>query len=169
LLRTAKACGSGTRGWCQIGGGFREAQPGSQNRQFADDGGKRNSSPGRARHKPSNHCAGKAGCSPLDLYARVRTSLCPLHTRPRVQRAPGLPCALSFWRGQAARHNSGASRRGNALAYPRPRPDTISADNHPELSPVVTCLALRNISALAKAAPTGQKKTWKKKRQRRTI
>ena len=74
--RTAKACGSGTRGWCQIGGGFREAQPGSQDRQFADDGGKRNSSPGRARHKPSNHCAGKAGCSPLDLYARVRTSLC---------------------------------------------------------------------------------------------
>ena len=53
-----------------------EAQPGSQDRQFADDGGKRNSSPGRARHKPSNHCAGKAGCSPLDLYARVRTSLC---------------------------------------------------------------------------------------------
>ena len=52
LLRTAKACGSGTRGWCQIGGGFREAQPGSQDRQFADDGGKRNSSPGRARHKP---------------------------------------------------------------------------------------------------------------------
>ena len=76
LLRTAKACGSGTRGWCQIGGGFREAQPGSQDRQFADDGGKRNSSPGRACHKPSNHCAGKAGCSPLDLYARVRTSLC---------------------------------------------------------------------------------------------
>jgi hypothetical protein len=49
------------------------------------------------------------------------------------------------------------------------RPDTISADNHPELSPVATCLALRNISALAKAALTGQKKTWKKKRQRRTI
>ena len=66
----------------------------SQNRQFADDGGKRNSSPGRAQHKPSTHCAGKAGCSPLDLYARVRTSLSTLHTRPRVQRAPGLPCAL---------------------------------------------------------------------------
>src|SRR5215212_7491570 len=24
LLRTAKACGSGTRGWCQAGGGFRK-------------------------------------------------------------------------------------------------------------------------------------------------
>ena len=101
-------------------------QPGSLGRQSGSDGGKRNSSPGRARHKPSNHCAGKAGCSPLDLYARVRTSLCTLHTRPRVQRTPGLPCALSSWRGQATRHNSGASRRENALVYPRLRPDTIS-------------------------------------------
>src|ERR1700730_3264024 len=31
---------------------------------------------------------------PLNLYARVRISLCSLHTRPRVQRAPGFPCAL---------------------------------------------------------------------------
>ena len=150
-------------------------QPGSYGRQSGGDGGKRNSSPGRARHKPSNHCAGKAGCSPLDLYARVRTSLCPLHTRPRVQRAPGLPCALSSLSGQASSYNSGASRRESALAYPGSgisgafRPDTISADNHPELSPFAACLALRNISALANAALTGQKKSRKKKRQRRTI
>ena len=31
---------------------FSRVQPGSQNRQFAGDGGKRNSSPGRARYKP---------------------------------------------------------------------------------------------------------------------
>jgi hypothetical protein len=66
-------------------------------------------------------------------------------------------------------HNSGASRRENVLAYRHLRPDTISDDNHPELSLVATCLALRNISALAKAALTGQKKSRKKKRQRRTI
>jgi hypothetical protein len=30
----------------------------------------------------------------LYLYARVRFPLCTLHTRPRVQRAPGVPCAL---------------------------------------------------------------------------
>jgi hypothetical protein len=84
--------------------------------------------------------------------ARTRSSLHPLISE-----------------GQAARYNSGASRRENALAYPLPQPDTISADNHPELSPVATCLALRNISALAKAALTGQKKSRKKKRQRRTI
>jgi hypothetical protein len=137
---------------------FSQVQPGSQNRQSGSDGGKRNSSPGRARHKPSNHCAGKAGCSPLNLYARVRIVKCTLHTRPWVQRAPGLPCALYFEEGRAARYNSGASRRENTPAYPHLRPDTISADNHPELSPVATCLALRNISTLAKGAATGQKK-----------
>jgi hypothetical protein len=30
----------------------------------------------------------------LYLYARVRVPCAQLHTRPRVQRAPGLPCAL---------------------------------------------------------------------------
>jgi hypothetical protein len=39
-----------------------------------------------------------------------------LHARPRVQRAPGLPCALSILEGQATRHNSGALRRENAQA-----------------------------------------------------
>ena len=37
---------------------------------------------------------------PLNLYARVRFLLCTLHTRPRVQRAPGLPCALFQFRGR---------------------------------------------------------------------
>ncbi|MEH2531464.1 hypothetical protein V1277_002157 [Bradyrhizobium sp. AZCC 1588] len=31
---------------------------------------------------------------PLYLYARVRFCYAQLHTRPRVQQAPGLPCAL---------------------------------------------------------------------------
>jgi hypothetical protein len=31
----------------------------------------------------------------LHLYARVRILCASMHTRPRVQRAPGLPCALS--------------------------------------------------------------------------
>ena len=58
---------------------------------------------GRARHKPSNHCAGNVGLPPLNLYARVRISLCNLHTRPRVQRAPGFPCALFSERGRIDR------------------------------------------------------------------
>jgi hypothetical protein len=43
--------------------------------QAGRDGGKTNSSPERARHKPSNHCAGNAGVLRLYLYARVRIYL----------------------------------------------------------------------------------------------
>ena len=39
---------------------------------FAGDGVKQARSPGRARYKPSNHCAGNVGLPPLNLYARVR-------------------------------------------------------------------------------------------------
>jgi len=63
--------------------------------------------PGRARYKPSNHCAGNVGLPPLNLYARVRISSCTLHTRPRVQRASGIPCALSFREGQNLLANLG--------------------------------------------------------------
>ena len=37
---------------------------------------------------------------PLNLYARVRFLLRILHTRPRVQRAPGIPCALLLFEGR---------------------------------------------------------------------
>ncbi|MBR1230746.1 hypothetical protein JQ597_20200 [Bradyrhizobium sp. AUGA SZCCT0177] len=39
------------------------------------------------------------------LYARVQLSLHYSHTRPRVQRASGIPCALSFSRGATLRTN----------------------------------------------------------------
>ena len=55
---------------------------------------------------------------PLNLYARVRTFLCTLHTRPRVQRAPGLPCALCFQEVQNEMQTSGEICRGNAKPYP---------------------------------------------------
>ena len=72
LLRTAKPCGPDTRCWCQVVGG-----------EFVPTGYEcavkpaatvttRIRSPGRARHKPSSHCAGNAGVFPLNLYARVR-------------------------------------------------------------------------------------------------
>ena len=54
---------------------------------------------------------------PLDLYARVRFLSHKLHTRPRVQRAPGFPCALSLKEGEVAQI-SGASRRENADVHP---------------------------------------------------
>ena len=56
----------------------------------AGDGDKTNSSPGRARNKPSNHCAGRAGCFRVPVVHRVQFSVHGL----RVPRAPGFPCAL---------------------------------------------------------------------------
>ena len=50
-------------------------------------------SPRRARisHKPLRR---ESRMPPLDLYARVPPTSTLSHTRPRVQRAPGFPCAL---------------------------------------------------------------------------
>jgi hypothetical protein len=50
--------------------------------------------PRRARISRNTIRAGNAGLPPLNLYARVRIFACILHTGPRVQRAPGIPCAL---------------------------------------------------------------------------
>jgi hypothetical protein len=50
----------------------KSIRPDSIRHQAGSDGDKTNSSPGRARYKPSNHCAGDAGVFPLNLYARVR-------------------------------------------------------------------------------------------------
>ncbi len=74
-------------------------------------------SPGRARHKPSSHCAGNAGLPPLNLYARVRISLCNLHTRPRVQRASGIPCSLYDRGDRPFQQSSGKPCREKADAY----------------------------------------------------
>src|ERR1700676_2837443 len=49
------------------------------------------------------------------LYARVRILCTTLHTRPRVQRASGIPCSLLFEGNDM--QTSGASRRENADVY----------------------------------------------------
>ena len=72
---------------------------------------------GRSAHRSAgamNHCAGKAGCSPLDLYARVRTSLCHC-TRDRGCSAHPVFPAPSL--GESFGQASGASRREIANAY----------------------------------------------------
>jgi hypothetical protein len=51
---------------------------------------------------------------PPNLYARVRVPYAHLHTRPRVRRAPGLPCALHVKEGQQKMQTSDAMRRENA-------------------------------------------------------
>jgi hypothetical protein len=58
---------------------------------------------------------GMPECSVCTCMLVCAFSLCHLHTRPRVQRAPGVPCALCFQR-VASCTNPGATRRGNAKA-----------------------------------------------------
>ena len=55
----------------------------------------------------------------LYLYARVRIPCAQLHTRPRVQRAPGLPCALIPSRAGSDAKPGRFPRRGNTDAHPR--------------------------------------------------
>jgi hypothetical protein len=47
--------------------------------------------------------------------------LCTLRMRPRVQRAPGLPCALCLERAKSFQQTSGAMRCENAHRCHRPR------------------------------------------------
>ena len=55
--------------------------------------------------------------APAALYARVPFCLRKSHARPRVQQAPGLPCALDFEEGQTKMQNSGGMRREIAASY----------------------------------------------------
>ena len=70
-------------------------------------GARKAASPGRARNKPSNHCAGKVGMSWLYLSNPCASSTTPLHTVLRVPPAPDLPCAL---------HSRGSKRNSKAQA-----------------------------------------------------
>jgi hypothetical protein len=119
LLRTAKACGSGTRGWCQAGGGFRKpnrvrktVNPAAMEaRGIRLQGERAISRQTIAQGRPD---ALRWTCM------LVCALLCAHCTRDRGCSAhPVFPAPSHLW-GQAIRHNSGASRRENALAYPPP-------------------------------------------------
>ena len=56
---------------------------------------------------------------PAALYARVQFCLRKSHAGPRVQQAPGLPCALCSRGGQKKMQTSGDQRRENTKLYPR--------------------------------------------------
>jgi hypothetical protein len=62
------------------------------------DGGKRARSPGRARRKPLKPLRREGRIASAEPVCSCAFSYVHLHTRPRVQRAPGFPCALYFLR-----------------------------------------------------------------------
>src|SRR6516164_7073839 len=96
------------------------------------DGGKTNSSPGRARHKPSTHCAGKAGrfrlhlcflCASLRIRsaqrpwvpAGTRSSLRPLHGEgEKTSKARAEHAARMWGRVYCLESARGLRRRFNA-------------------------------------------------------
>src|SRR5687768_11670342 len=64
----------------------------------------------------------RGGCRSVSaaLYARVRQLRNFWHTRPRVQRAPGIPCALYFNRGTTNLKSSGENKpRERLRMFPR--------------------------------------------------
>ena len=62
----------------------------------------------------------------------------PLHMRPRVQRASGIPCALCFEEGERYLQTSGGTCRENEEPYPLGSPA-----RNPEGTPVDPLLTAR--------------------------
>jgi hypothetical protein len=60
------------------------------------DGDNKARSPGRARRKPLKPLRREGRTASAEPVCSCAFALCILHMRPRVQRAPGLPCALYF-------------------------------------------------------------------------
>ena len=110
--RTAKSCGSDTRCWCQVCGTCPVNDGDKQ--EFAH----------REEHEVSRKAIaqGMSVCSPLTCML-VCAFMRYLHTRPRVQRAPGIPCSLCSLGGTTNLQNSGENA-------PRDRSLTFSC-HHP--------------------------------------
>ena len=114
-LRTAKSCGPGRRCYGQALRRWIGAQPGlnaSSIRKATVT--KRNSSPGRARHKPSTHCAGKAECSASPVCCcAVSLRYIFAQRTAGASRHPVFPAPSPRRRGKE-KQNSGALSRENA-------------------------------------------------------
>ncbi len=109
--RTAKPCGPGRRCYGQALTDAAVASTGAVPATFARvREARRNSAPGRARHKPSDHCAGEAECWASPVCCCAVSFALHAHSRPRVPLAPGLPCAL-FLLGDGMKQSSGEMSR----------------------------------------------------------
>ncbi|MEY9879475.1 hypothetical protein ABIA43_001009 [Bradyrhizobium sp. USDA 328] len=105
LLRSS-SCGGGSRVNRRGAGDFRGVRE-----------ARTNSAPGRARHKPSDHRAGKAVCWASPVCCCAVLPACAFRAADRGCRpAPGLPCALLAREGERrskARANSAARARSH--------------------------------------------------------
>src|ERR1700738_5559386 len=95
LLRTVKSCGPDASTPASSPAEASRPDRARTKPYPLDDGGKTARSPGRARRKPLKPLrAGMPGYSGVLVVARVRSTNIKVHTRPRVQRASGIPHAL---------------------------------------------------------------------------
>jgi hypothetical protein len=85
-------------------------------------------SPGRARNKPSNHCAGKAGLLPLNLYAHVRFAMFIL-AHETVGAARTRSSLRPLFLGRMILQNSGAACREIEDAHPSVVPANAGTHN----------------------------------------
>jgi hypothetical protein len=116
-MRTAKPCGPGTRCWCQIGGGV--ASPTGFGKTLDPPTTVTRRIRRRGEHGISRKtiAQGRRDAPTVPVCSCALAS-CFLHARPRVQQAPGVPCAL-FSRGETickARAKRAAGRRRCVLS-----------------------------------------------------
>jgi hypothetical protein len=79
----------------------------------AGDGDNKPAHRGEYEVRRNTIAQGMSVCSPLTCMLVCAFSLCAMHTRPRVQRAPGIPCALCSPGGTTNLQSSGETRREN--------------------------------------------------------
>ena len=107
--RTAKTCGPTSRCWRQCT--WRQQLSGRY-------GGKR--AVLRGEHVISRKAIAQGMSDVLRCPVCSCAHFYPLHMRPRVQRAPGIPCALCFGEGEEILQNSGKlGREIVKLCHPR--------------------------------------------------
>ena len=120
--RTAKPCGPGRRCYGQALAEAAVASTGAAPVDFARVREARtNSAPGRARHKPSDHRAGKAVCWASPVCCCAVFCVCSMRSRPRV-RAGTRPSLRPSWlerveRRSKARVESAARTRRRACNF----------------------------------------------------
>ncbi len=119
-VRTAKPCGPGRRCHGQVLGEGAATRPTGAGASATFAGARearRNSAPGRARHKPSDHRAGKAECWASPVCCCAVLSACAFRAADRgCRRHPAFPAPSWLVRVERSRQSSGEKRRENAKA-----------------------------------------------------
>jgi hypothetical protein len=106
--RTEKSCGPDAS---TLASSWREVS--------ADDGDKKARSPGRSRRKPLKPLRREGRTASAEPVCSCALFCTFLHARPRVQRAPGFPCALFCEEGGKKRKNLARKHAARSRSHAR--------------------------------------------------